>query len=150
MRALLPTALLAVALLLGTLYGRPLLHAVRRHFSYPSYGLTALCPHCILPLPRPDSHVCPSCMLPVSGFAATDPILRVLSTGALFRQGSRRLVGAGLAGVSLLCAGTLVIVCFLWADGEREASIGALVTGSPWLIVSFKALSARHGPAGGA
>jgi hypothetical protein len=148
-RALLPTALLGLALMLGTFFGPELLRRLRHFFSFPAYGHTALCPHCVVPLPTPQSHVCPSCMLPVSGFAATDPILQVLATGAVYRQASHRLVGAGLAGVIAFCVVTLALALTLWFEGERSASFQTLFFGSPWFIVLFKGVAARHLPQSG-
>ena len=150
MRAMLPIALLGLALMLGAYFGPRLLARLRLFFSYPAYGTSALCPHCARPLPGPESHVCPACFLPISGFAATDPILRVLATGALYRQASHRLVGAGRAGFIAFAAATLAIVLSLWLEGERIASFQMLVLGSPWFIVLFKGLAARRRPVSGA
>ena len=150
MRALLPVALLGLALMLGAYFGRSFFARLRRAFSYPAYGTTALCPHCTRPLPEPGSHVCPACMLPVSGFAATDPILRVLCTGALYRQGSRRLVGAGLIGVGAFALLVLSFALMLCLERLYVEAIWSLVVGSPWLIVFGKGLSARMRSQGGA
>ena len=150
MREMLPIALLGLALMLGAYFGPKLLAGVRLFFSYPAYGTSALCPHCVRPLPESWSHVCPACLLPISGFAATDPILRVLSTGALYRQGSHRLVGAGLVGFSAFALLVVGFALSLALDGMYVPALWSLVVGSPWLIVLFKGLSARLRPVGGA
>jgi hypothetical protein len=150
MRAMLPIALLGLALMLGAYFGPKLLARLRLFFSYPAYGTSALCPHCVRPLPEPESHVCPACLLPISGFAATDPILRILSVGALCRQGSRRLVGAGLVGVSAFALLVVGFALSLALEGLYVPALRSLLVGSPWLIVLFKGLSTRVRPFGGA
>jgi hypothetical protein len=150
MRAMLPIALLGLALMLGAYFGPRLLARLRLLFSYPAYGTSALCPHCVRPLPNPDAHVCPFCILPISGFAATDPILRVLATGAIYRQGARRLVGAGLAGFLLLAGSALVAAAAFWLSGERFGALEAVVLSTPAFAVIVRAFLARRAHSGGA
>ena len=130
--------------LLTWVYGRRLARRLRYLLSYPAYGSEPLCPHCLFPLPGPHTHLCPSCTLPLTGFAGTDPILRIASVGSLYRRGSERLVGFGLAGILVLVALPCIDACMSFIDDDSAYARAALIPAFPWFLILLKNLRTRH------
>ena len=143
-RAIPLIAIAAVLVLLTWVYGRRLVRWLRYLLSYPAYGSAPLCPHCLFPLPGPHTHLCPSCTLPFTGFAGTDPILRIASVGALYRRGSERLVGFGLAGILVLVALPCIDACLSFLDDDSAYARAALIPALPWFLVLFKNFLTRR------
>ena len=147
--ALTPIALAVITILLGWAYLPTLIRAARQFFSYPAYGDTPLCLRCAVPLPSSSTHFCPECGTPLTGFAATDPILRIATTGVIYRRIGAGTQGVALFGVVVLLTLPLGAVVATYLDTEAEGSAALALGAVPWLLVYIKgAIRTRYEESG--
>ena len=138
---LLPIAAAGLATLLALHWGPTAYRHVRYFFSYPSYGTSPLCPHCLAAI-GVSQHFCRECKQPVSGFAATDPILSIAAQGCVFRGAVRRPSAAAVIGLWFLAAPYVATAVIERLKGDRLTSASALLFSLPWLALASKATHA--------
>jgi hypothetical protein len=143
---LLPWALLVLSLLLAVSAGPRVYRSARAFFSYPAYGLHPVCPHCVQPLLYTPAHFCPACDLPVDGFAATDPVLRIASMGAVYRRAASRAHGLGLAGLLVLVGVPVGASIGVALDPNSVGATAVLAGALPWLLILSKRLGTSGEP----
>src|SRR6266508_3635897 len=131
-------AVVGLAALLALFWGPTACLNLKHFFAYPSYGDAPLCPHCLAPV-QSMQHFCMACGQPISGFAATDPILSIAAEGCLFRGAVRRPSLTAVVGLWLIAAPAIVAAVLERLEAEPASSALVLLFSLPWLALAMKA-----------